>query len=77
MIMRRCIIRVAEELDYFSAHIRIREPDKLEDKTEKVLVMKGDEEVENTEVNSKYEDKTRGQRLRNFIRPVATSFSSR
>ncbi|RZS17020.1 hypothetical protein BHM03_00049113 [Ensete ventricosum] len=34
-------------------------------------------EVENAEANSKYPDKTEGQRSRNFIRPVSTGFSSR
>ncbi|RZR93156.1 hypothetical protein BHM03_00021587 [Ensete ventricosum] len=29
-----CMIRAAGELDYFSAHIRLRKPDKLEDKAE-------------------------------------------
>ena len=41
------------------------------------LVMNGAEKVENVEANSKYQDKAEGQRLRNFIRPVSTSFSSR
>ncbi|RRT73869.1 hypothetical protein B296_00014007 [Ensete ventricosum] len=40
----------------------------------RALVMKGAEEVENTEANSKYYDKAEGQRPRNFIRPVSTSF---
>ncbi|RWV81337.1 hypothetical protein GW17_00057252 [Ensete ventricosum] len=31
---RICMIRAAGELDYFSAHIRLREPDKSEDKAE-------------------------------------------
>ncbi|RWV81900.1 hypothetical protein GW17_00056642 [Ensete ventricosum] len=29
-----CMIRAAGELDYFSVHIRLREPDKSEDKAE-------------------------------------------
>ncbi|RZR93022.1 hypothetical protein BHM03_00021418 [Ensete ventricosum] len=41
------------------------------------LVVKGVEQVENTDANSKYQDKVEGQRPRNFIRPVLTSFSSR
>ncbi|THU54032.1 hypothetical protein C4D60_Mb10t20730 [Musa balbisiana] len=41
------------------------------------LVMNGAKKVENAEANSKYQDKAEGQRLRNFIRPVSTSFSSR
>ncbi|RZR78904.1 hypothetical protein BHM03_00004440 [Ensete ventricosum] len=43
----------------------------------RVLVAKGAEEVENAEANSKYQDRAKGQRSRNFIRPVSTSFSSR
>ncbi|RZS02956.1 hypothetical protein BHM03_00033060 [Ensete ventricosum] len=43
----------------------------------RVLVVKGAEKVENTEANSKYQDKIEGQRLENFIRPVSTGFSSR
>ncbi|RWW26853.1 hypothetical protein GW17_00008744 [Ensete ventricosum] len=35
----------------------------------RALVVKGAEEVENAEVNSKYQDKAEGQRPRNFIRP--------
>ncbi|RWV85688.1 hypothetical protein BHE74_00049309 [Ensete ventricosum] len=61
------MIGAARELDYFSAHIRLREPGKSEDKTEgrtfmessipcshggRALVMKGAEEVENTSANS-------------------------
>ncbi|RWW15549.1 hypothetical protein GW17_00020605 [Ensete ventricosum] len=40
-------------------------------------VVKGAEEVENTEANSKYQDRTEGQRPRNFIRPMSTGYSSR
>ncbi|RWW57370.1 hypothetical protein BHE74_00035850 [Ensete ventricosum] len=55
--------------DFFSAYIRLREPDKSEDKAEgrtsvelsipcshggRALVVKGAEEVENAEANSKY-----------------------
>ncbi|RWW43859.1 hypothetical protein BHE74_00050428 [Ensete ventricosum] len=44
----------------------------------RVLVVKGVEEVENAEANSKYHDRTEGQRPRNFIRLVSTTvFSSR
>ncbi|RWW39935.1 hypothetical protein BHE74_00054685 [Ensete ventricosum] len=43
----------------------------------RVLVVKGAEEVENAEANSKYQDKAEGQRPRNFIRPVSTGFLSR
>ncbi|RWW37092.1 hypothetical protein BHE74_00057857 [Ensete ventricosum] len=43
----------------------------------RVLVMKGVEEVENAEANSKYQDKAEGQRPKNFIRPVSMGFSSR
>ncbi|RRT43824.1 hypothetical protein B296_00056145 [Ensete ventricosum] len=84
------MIGAAGELDYFSAHIRLREPNKSKDKFEtsmeslipcshggRVLVVKGVKEVENTESNSKYQDKAEGYRPRNFIRPVSTSFSSR
>ncbi|RWV77651.1 hypothetical protein GW17_00061491 [Ensete ventricosum] len=41
----------------------------------RALVMKGADEVENAEANSKYQEKIEGQRPRNFIRPVSTSFS--
>ena len=41
------------------------------------LVVKGAEEVEHAEVNSKYRDKAEGKRPRNFVRLVSTSFSSR
>ncbi|RZR96353.1 hypothetical protein BHM03_00025358 [Ensete ventricosum] len=122
------MIRAAGELDYFSAHIHLREPDKSEDKVEsatmpqkqiyrsrrkgcrckatdsramglaapwycrggtsmeslipcthggRALVVKGAEEVENAEANSKYQDRVIGQRPRNFIRPVSMDFSSR
>ncbi|RWW24051.1 hypothetical protein GW17_00011668 [Ensete ventricosum] len=43
----------------------------------RALVVKGAEEVENAEANSKYQDRAEGQRPRNFIRPVSTSFSSK
>ncbi|RZS27204.1 hypothetical protein BHM03_00060637 [Ensete ventricosum] len=102
--------RAAGELDCFSAHIRLREPDKSEDKAEckstkssamglaapwycrggtsvessipcshggRALVVKGAEEVENAKANSKYQDRTKGQRPRNFIRPMSKGFSSR
>ncbi|RWW89704.1 hypothetical protein BHE74_00001255 [Ensete ventricosum] len=36
----------------------------------RVLVVKGAEEVENAGVNSKYQDRAKGQRPRNFIRSV-------
>ncbi|RRT50699.1 hypothetical protein B296_00051567 [Ensete ventricosum] len=36
----------------------------------RALVVKGTEEVENTEVNSKYQDKAEEPRPRNFIRLV-------
>ncbi|RRT61932.1 hypothetical protein B296_00040606 [Ensete ventricosum] len=80
------MIEAAGELDCFSAHIRLREPDKLDDKAEdgtsvessipyshggRAMVVKGAEEVENAKANSKYQDKTEGQRPRNFIRPVS------
>ncbi|RZS11749.1 hypothetical protein BHM03_00043113 [Ensete ventricosum] len=35
----------------------------------RALVVKGAEEVENAEANSKYQDKAEGQRLENYIRP--------
>ncbi|RWV85622.1 hypothetical protein BHE74_00015234 [Ensete ventricosum] len=44
---------------------------------ERVLVVKGAEEVESAEVNSKYQDRTERKRPRNFIRPMSTGFSSR
>ncbi|RWW57238.1 hypothetical protein BHE74_00035981 [Ensete ventricosum] len=86
------MIEVVGELDYFSAHIRLREPDKSEDKAEgrtsvessipcshggRALVVKGIEEVENIEANSKYQDRAEGQGSRNFIRPMSMGFSSR
>ncbi|RWW40931.1 hypothetical protein BHE74_00053618 [Ensete ventricosum] len=43
----------------------------------RALVIKGAEEVETTDANSKYQDRAKGQRPRNFIRPVSTSFLSR
>ncbi|RWW35583.1 hypothetical protein BHE74_00059475 [Ensete ventricosum] len=43
----------------------------------RALVVKGTQEVENTEANSKYQDRTEGQRPRNFIRPMSMGFSSR
>ncbi|RWW47506.1 hypothetical protein BHE74_00046493, partial [Ensete ventricosum] len=43
----------------------------------RALVVKGAEEVENIEANSKYQDRAEGQRPRNFIRPVSMGFSSR
>ncbi|RWW40203.1 hypothetical protein BHE74_00054399 [Ensete ventricosum] len=43
----------------------------------RALIVKGTEEMENTDVNSKYQDKVEGQRPRNFIRPMSTGFSSR
>ncbi|RZS02141.1 hypothetical protein BHM03_00032129 [Ensete ventricosum] len=42
----------------------------------RALVVKRVEEVENTEANSKYQEKAEGQRPRNFIRSVSTGFSS-
>ncbi|RZS18676.1 hypothetical protein BHM03_00051002 [Ensete ventricosum] len=86
------MIRAVGELDCFSAHIRLREPDKSEDKAEggtsvessipcshggRALVVKEAEEVENAKANSKYQDRTEGQRPRNFIRSVSMDFSSR
>ncbi|RWW05072.1 hypothetical protein GW17_00031675 [Ensete ventricosum] len=64
----RSRVRVTGELDCFSAHIRLREPGKSEDKAEESIDRKGVEEVENAEANSKYLDKVKGQRPRNFIR---------
>ncbi|RWW12033.1 hypothetical protein GW17_00024317 [Ensete ventricosum] len=83
------MIRVTGELDYFSACIRLREPDKSEDKVESymrivvclsidqgehrgvevgveatmMLVVKGAEEVENIEANSKYQDRAEAKEL--------------
>ncbi|RRT83512.1 hypothetical protein B296_00016789 [Ensete ventricosum] len=54
------IIKIAEESNCSIAYIRLREPNKSEDKTE-VLVVKRVEEVENVEVNFKYQDKTKGR----------------
>ncbi|RZS06166.1 hypothetical protein BHM03_00036782 [Ensete ventricosum] len=86
------MIGVTGELDYFSAYIRLREPDKLEDKAEggtsvessipcshrgRALVVKGAEEVEDAKANSKYQDRPEGQRPRNFIRLMSTDFSLR
>ncbi|RZR97780.1 hypothetical protein BHM03_00027030 [Ensete ventricosum] len=70
------MIGAVGELDYFSAHIRLREPDKSKDKAEggtsvessipcshggRALVVKQAKEVENAEANSKYEDKAEGR----------------
>ncbi|RRT42108.1 hypothetical protein B296_00026352 [Ensete ventricosum] len=86
------MVRVTGELVCFNAHIRLRELDKSEDKAEgrtsveslipcshggRALVVEGAEEMENVEVNSKYQDKMEGQRPRNFRRPMSMSFSSR
>ncbi|RWW20329.1 hypothetical protein GW17_00015570 [Ensete ventricosum] len=72
------MVRVTGELDCFSAHIRLREPDRSEDKAEggtsvessipcshggRALVIKGTKEVENTEANSKYQDRTEPSNL--------------
>ncbi|RWW52454.1 hypothetical protein BHE74_00041116 [Ensete ventricosum] len=69
------MIRAAGELDYFSAYIYLREPNKSEDKVEgrtfvessipyshggRALVVKGAEKVENAEANSKYQDRVEG-----------------
>ncbi|RRT78100.1 hypothetical protein B296_00008214 [Ensete ventricosum] len=43
----------------------------------RALIVKGVEEVENAEANSKYQDKSEGQRPRNFIRSMSADFSSR
>ncbi|RRT76582.1 hypothetical protein B296_00009858 [Ensete ventricosum] len=43
----------------------------------RALVVKGAEEVKNAEANSKYQDRAKGQRPRNFIRPVSMGFSLR
>ncbi|RWV82987.1 hypothetical protein GW17_00055468, partial [Ensete ventricosum] len=43
----------------------------------RALVVKGAEEVENAKANSRYQDRTEGQRPRNFIRPVSMGFLSR
>ncbi|RWW55094.1 hypothetical protein BHE74_00038285 [Ensete ventricosum] len=104
------MIGAVGELDCCSAYIRLREPNKSEDKAEckttdssamglvapwyrrggtsvessipcshrgRAFVVKGAEEVENAEANSKCQDKAKGQRPRNFIRPMPTDFSSR
>ncbi|RWW64962.1 hypothetical protein BHE74_00027758 [Ensete ventricosum] len=42
----------------------------------RTLVVKGAEEMENAETNSKYQDKAEGHRPRNFIRPTSTGFLS-
>ncbi|RRT78871.1 hypothetical protein B296_00001668 [Ensete ventricosum] len=39
----------------------------------RALVVKGVEEVENIEINSKYQDDGRAERPRNFIRPIFLS----
>ncbi|RWW61873.1 hypothetical protein BHE74_00031029 [Ensete ventricosum] len=85
-------LRTAGELECFSAHIRLREPGKSEDKAEggtsvessipcshrgRALVVKGAEEVENAKTNSKYQDRVEGQGPRNFIRLVSMGFSLR
>ncbi|RZS29381.1 hypothetical protein BHM03_00063105 [Ensete ventricosum] len=42
----------------------------------RTLVVKGAEEIENAETNSKYQDKAERYRPRNFIRPTSTGFLS-
>ncbi|RRT31610.1 hypothetical protein B296_00048567 [Ensete ventricosum] len=44
---------------------------------ETALVIKGAKEVENAKANSRYQDRTEGQRPRNFIRPMSMGFSLR
>ncbi|RWW72846.1 hypothetical protein BHE74_00019318 [Ensete ventricosum] len=51
------MIGATGELDCFSAHIHLREHDKSEDKAEESMGRKGAKEVENTEANSKYQDR--------------------
>ncbi|RRT80063.1 hypothetical protein B296_00024395 [Ensete ventricosum] len=41
------------------------------------LVVKGVEEMKNAKTNSKYQDSAKGQRPKNFIRPMSTGFSLR
>ncbi|RRT35274.1 hypothetical protein B296_00038446 [Ensete ventricosum] len=82
------MIGATGELDYFSTYIRLRKPDKSEDKAEggtsvessipcshggRALVVKGAEGVENAEANSKYQDRAEGQMPRNFIRSIFRS----
>ncbi|RWW46641.1 hypothetical protein BHE74_00047416 [Ensete ventricosum] len=43
----------------------------------RALVVKEAKEVENAKANFKYQDRAKGQRPRNFIRPVSMGFSSR
>ncbi|RRT57208.1 hypothetical protein B296_00001627 [Ensete ventricosum] len=43
----------------------------------RALVVKGVEEVQNAEANSKYQDRAEGQRSGNFIRLVSMGFSIR
>ncbi|RZR79420.1 hypothetical protein BHM03_00005137 [Ensete ventricosum] len=72
-ILAKDMIRATGELDGSRAYIHLREHDKSEDKTEgktsvessipyshqrRALVVKGAEEVENEETNSKNRDKT-------------------
>ncbi|RRT57353.1 hypothetical protein B296_00028081 [Ensete ventricosum] len=86
------MIGATGELDYFSDNICLREPGKSEEKAEggtsvessipcshrgRAFVIKGAEEVENAEANSKDQDRAEGQRSRNFIRLVSMGFSSR
>ncbi|RWV81016.1 hypothetical protein GW17_00057610 [Ensete ventricosum] len=40
----------------------------------RALVTKGAEEVENVDANNKYQDKAKGKRPGNFIRPMSTGF---
>ncbi|RWW15476.1 hypothetical protein GW17_00020685 [Ensete ventricosum] len=42
----------------------------------RTLVVKGAKEVENTEANSKYQDKAEGQRPKNFTRPLHFRFTA-
>ena len=41
------------------------------------MVVKGAKEMEHAEANSKYRNKAEGQRPRNFVRLMSTSFLSR
>lgn len=43
---------------------------------EEYIVMEGAEEIKNTNVNSKYQDKTKAQRLENFLRSMSMGFST-
>ncbi|RWW18039.1 hypothetical protein GW17_00017993 [Ensete ventricosum] len=68
---------VRKEVDSEEHHTAVEADLPIAKEGMQMHVIKGREEVENTEANSKYQDRAEGQRLRNFVRPVSMDFSSR